>query len=168
LGEEHDNSVVLEADRIDSSVIERPVTYVDLTVSWPGCAAFPWAAYAAPSDPAVRDDERLHRVYRRFRRIVMTLRSHSKGSLARVKHKIEHARVLQGEIGKALLRQIVEDGILILRDNFYHLVPEKAAELTGVSWIDLRRGRSSGSLERYLNSFVQGHLNLFTLPTRQP
>lgn len=162
LEEQHDNSVVLEADRVESSVVERPVAYVDLTVSWPGCEAFPWSAYAAQADAAIRDDPRLGRAYRRFRRIVMTLRSHSKGSLARVRHKIEHARILQGAVGEALLRRLVADGILVLRGNFYHLVPAQADTHTGISWMHLRHGRSSERLQSYLQNFVQANQALFT------
>jgi hypothetical protein len=162
LGEEHDNSVVLEASRAESNIVERPVTHVDLTVSWPGCEVFPWSAYASKADTAIREDARLRRTYIRFRRIVMTLRSHSKGSLARVKHKIEHSRVLQGAVGKALLRQLVADDVLVLRGNFYHLVPERSDQHTGISWMELRRGRSSDRLKTYLNSFVRANGALFT------
>ncbi len=161
LGEEHDNGVVLEAENIESSVIERPVAHVELTVSWPGCEAFPWSAHASAIDREITEDDRLRTAFRRFRRIVMTLRSHSKGSLARVKHKIEHARVLKGSIGDALLRQLVTDGILVLRGNFYHLVTEQADALTGISWMDLRHGRSSERLRTYLHTFVQANAQLF-------
>jgi hypothetical protein len=161
LGEEHDNSVVLEADQVESSVMDRPVAHVALTVNWPGCEAFPWSAYASQSDPAIREDERLHRAYIRFRRILMTLRSHSKGSLARLRQKIEHARVLQGAMGEALLQRIINDGILNLRGKFYHLVPAQADARTGISWTELRRGRSSERLRQYLHDFVQANLHLF-------
>jgi hypothetical protein len=161
LGEEHDNGVVLEADHVESSVVEQPVTHVKLTVSWPGCEAFPWSAHASQSDPVIRQDARLRRAYIRFRRILMTLRSHSKGSLARVRHKIEHTRVLQGAMGEALLRRLVADGILTLRGNFYHLVPNQADPQTGISWMELRHGRSSDRLRLYLHNFVQANLPLF-------
>ncbi len=161
LGEEHDNSVVLEAERTESSVVERPVTHVDLTVSWPGCEAFPWSAYASKADAAIREDTRLRRAYRRFCRILLTLRSHSKGSLARVRFKIDHARILQGAVGEALLSRLVNDGILVLRGNFYHLVPQQADQHTGISWLELRRGRSSKRLKTYLHNFVQANQSIF-------
>jgi hypothetical protein len=91
----------------------------------------------------------------------MTLRSHSKGSLARVRHKIEHARVLQGAVGAALLRRLVDDAILVLRGNFYHLDPPQADTLGGISWMELRRGRSSDRLREYLNRFVAENRALF-------
>lgn len=161
LGEEHDDSVVLEADHLESSVIERPVAHVTLSVSWPGCDAFPWSAHATEPGVTFRHDPRLHDAYRRFRRILMTLRSHSKGSLARVKHKIDHARVLQGAVGEQLLRQLVGDGILVLRGNFYHLDPKRADTLTEMSWMELRRGRSSDRLQTYLRKFVDANTALF-------
>jgi hypothetical protein len=139
LGEQIDNSVVLEALDADSSVVERPVTHVGLSVTWPGCEAFPWTGFASMPDTGILKDPRLGRAFIRFRRIVMTLRSHSKGSLARVRHKIEHARVLQGPIGEALLAKLLSDGVITLRGNFYHLVPTNADQHTGTSWMELRR-----------------------------
>jgi hypothetical protein len=161
IGEEHDNSVVLEAERAESQVVERPITHVELTVNWPGCEVFPWSEYASETDSAIREDARLRRAYIRFRRILLTLRSHSKGSLARIKHKIEHARILQGTMGEALLRRLIDDGILVLRGNFYHLVPERSDQHTGISWMQLRRGRSSDRLRTYLHNFVQANVALF-------
>ena len=87
----------------------------------------------------------------------MTLRSHSKGSLARIRHKIENQRVLQGPIGQLLLDGLVGDRILVLKDNFYHWNPESAEARVGISWMDLRGGATSAKLDSYIDAFIQGN-----------
>jgi hypothetical protein len=99
-----------------------------------------------PNDPLFRQK------YFRLKRILMEFRSHSKGALARYKHKIEHERVLKNAVGQAVLDRLVRDGILSLRGRFYYLDPDKLSTNVGVSWHDLRRGRIPKSLGDYIRS----------------
>jgi hypothetical protein len=151
-GDEAD--VVLEADSYSGSVSKPPVARGALRVSWPRAAAFPWTEVHAEIDKEILQDEHLRDAYRRFRRIVMTLRSHSRGQLARYRAKIEHSRVLQGPLGEALLAKLVDDGVLKLDGRVYVWVPGTADSVVGISWHDLRLGRSSETLNRYLRDFL--------------
>jgi hypothetical protein len=146
--------VVLEASSYSGSVSKRPVARGTLRVSWPGAEAFPWTEFHTTVGGDALGDEHLRDAYRRFRRIVMTLRSHSRGQLARYKAKIEHARVLQGPLGEALLAKLLEDGVLRLEGRVYVWVPETADSVVGISWHALRLGRSSPTLNRYLTDFL--------------
>ncbi len=107
------------------------------------------------------DDKRVHEVRRRFQRIVTTLRSHSKGSLARYKGKIEHRRVLQNEVGRELLKKLLSEGIMKIKEDFYHWVPERASAVLKVSWHDLRQRRVSPELHAFLNQFIGENPGLF-------
>ncbi len=87
----------------------------------------------------------------------MTLRSHSRGTLARYKGKIEHQRVLQGGLGQALLARLVGDRILKLDGKFYYWVPEVAATSVGISWHQLNARATSPLLTEYLTRFIRAH-----------
>ena len=102
-------------------------------------------------------------VYRRFKRIAVEFRSHSRGGLARTKQKIDNGRVLQGRLGQALLQTLMEDEILILRDggNRYYWNSETADELLGVTWLDLRQWANPPTLQAYLSKFIRLNPDLF-------
>lgn len=152
--------VQLDARKCDSVITKRPVVRGQLHVCWPGDESYPWNEYATPTQE--NDDEpRMQQVHKRFRRIVLSLRSHSKGSLARLCDKINHRRVLKGEVGQALLQQLLDDGILVIKKNFYHWEPEPASRLLNVSWHDLRNRRTSPELRAYFGEFIRNNENLF-------
>ena len=154
-------AVVLEAAACSQSMSRKPVVRGALQVSWPGAEAYPWSDFAATSRGITDTDERMHAAYRRFSRIVTTLRSHRKGSLARLRDKVEHARILQGRLGEALLANLLKDGVMVLEGKFFHWEPKKADALLKISYDDLRRGRASAELSAYLNRFIGDHPDLF-------
>ena len=84
----------------------------------------------------------------------MEFRSHSRGALAKYKHKIEHERVLKNNIGWAVLRKLVADRILALRGDMYYLDPNELGTHLGVSWQDLRKGQMPESLIRYIRAII--------------
>jgi hypothetical protein len=75
--------------------------------------------------------------------------------LARCCKKIDHARVLQGELGQALLARLLADGILRRSGSFYHWDPAVAAQLVGISWAQLQSGTGSNRLTEYLIRFLE-------------
>ncbi len=155
------DAVVLEAVECTSAVSRSPLVRGILHVSWLGAEAYPWTDYAATPGGVESDDRRMHSVYLRFRRIVMTLRSHGKGSLARFRDKVEHERVLRGPLGQVLLEKLVQDGIMFLKGRFYHWSPEHADQLLRISWLNLRRGGASTELTAYLDDFITNNPGLF-------
>lgn len=72
--------------------------------SWRGAEAYLWVEHYVSGDGPYASEREMNEAYRRFKRIVMTLRSHSKGGLARYRGKIEHRRVLQGSLGSDFSR----------------------------------------------------------------
>ena len=110
---------------------------------------YPLVAHAQKADP-LPTDLLLREKYLRLRRILTEFRSHSKGSLARYKEKIESDRVLSGDIGVAVLNRLKSDEIIKARDKHYHLNPDLISRHLGVTWHDLRRGALSQTVVNYL------------------
>lgn len=107
---------------------------VGLSVSWPGASAFPWTSFAVA--PRAAEDSRVDEALRRLRKFVVAFRSHSKGSLARIRDKLEHSRMTKGS-GRSVLDQMVEEDIVSLQGQMYHLDPDRLAQQTGASYVDV-------------------------------
>jgi len=155
------DAVIIDAKKCHSMVSRKPVARGTLSVSWPDSYVFPWNDFSVATGKIDLDTGDLHEVYLRFRRIVYSLRSHSKGSLARFKDKVESRRVLKNDIGKALLQKLCADGILKLKDEFYHWTPERADALLKVSWHNLRNRQITVDMKRYFTQFIAANKNLF-------
>lgn len=154
-GSIEDDTVVIQAKSCTSTVMQPPVVHGELRVSWPGAEAYPWVEHYVSGDGPYASEREMNEAYRRFKRIVMTLRSHSKGGLARYKGKIEHRRVLQGSLGERLLERLKADGVLKLAGSFYRWSPEDAARHVGISYQQLRDGETSPTLTDYLRGFLE-------------
>jgi hypothetical protein len=148
-----DRHVLLEATSMESTVSSILTNEVELilAVSDRAGLTYPIIKYAEqkeqlPPDPLLKEK------YLRLRKILMHFRAHGKEKLAKYKHKIEHERVLRNETGWAILRQLVQDGILTPSGKFYFLQPENVDRHLGVSYIDLRKGRTSDKLLQYLKA----------------
>ena len=89
----------------------------------------------------------------RLKKLLLLFRSHSKGSMARFRDKIEHKRVLKDSWGELLLKHLVDDKILTLRSQkFYHINPPQLSEHLNVSWDELRKGSISKEMGKYVSS----------------
>jgi hypothetical protein len=97
-------------------------------------------------------DPELKQKYIRLRRIIMTLRSHSKGTLARYKDKIEHRRVLKNQQGQSILDKMIEVKILLLVGKMYHWNPEIAGQILGISWVELRQMEITEKTKQFLKN----------------
>jgi len=74
-----------------------------------------------------------------LRKILMQLRSHSKGELAKLKDKIEHPRILKNNIGWEVLNKLTNSRILFLDAHLYKLNTEELNNKLGLSYIDLKK-----------------------------
>ncbi len=90
--------------------------------------------------------------YRRLRRILSDFASHGKGGLAKFRAKIEHDRVLGGELGRQILDNLLEKEVLTKDVRFYYVEQQRLAEHLGISWQQLRRYESSRKLDKFLSS----------------
>lgn len=148
-----DKHVLLEAQSIDctaEAIATNGLEFV-LTVADRSGLTYPAIKYVKQKDVFDKDSA-LQEKYMRVRRILVQFRSHSRGTMARYKGKIEHERVLRNELGQIILDRLLKDGILTRDGSFYFLQPENVDKHLGVSYIDLRKGLTSARLKQYLQS----------------
>ena len=135
------NAVALEAKSFSGiQVSSVPIIRgcVTLSASWPGVHTYPWASFA--TEPSHDDDPQVDEALRRFRKFVITFRSHKYRGLARVKDKIEHARMTKGT-GQAVLDFMVGERVLSRGGSRYFLDADRLAELTGTTYGDCMASR---------------------------
>lgn len=111
--------------------------------------AYPLVKYVRKREEATKDALLVGK-FRRLRRILQEFASHSKGGLAKYRDKIEHERVLRGEIGEKVLKRLLDEGVLYAKPNFYHVNSEKMASVLGTTWQEIRQHRISESTEAFL------------------
>ena len=109
---------------------------------------YPLVKYAKNIEIKISND--IKEKYKRLRKIITLFRSHSKGSLARLKDKINHIRVIKNDEGRAVLKALLDSGILTQDHKMYHIDQENFSEKLGVNWTDLRSYGSSKKLEEFL------------------
>ncbi len=145
------NDVTLIADRFVSRARQVITNGADLAIAVGTLdgIAYPLIQYAQKQDRPP-EDPYLKQKYLRARRILSEFRSHSRGSMARYKYKIESDRVIKNPIGKAVLRSLLSDGILRLEGKFFFLDADLLSSKMGVTWQDLRRGRAPEAMLNYL------------------
>jgi hypothetical protein len=147
------SEVTVEAQRLQScleNIIPNDVSLTFLLADTSG-VTYPAIQYVKrsakpPADPLLRQK------YMRLKRILVEFRSHSKGSLAKYKEKIEHERVLKNHIGRAVLNRLVRDQVLSLKGSMYHLNPDGVNRNLGVTWPELRKGQMPESVLNYLRA----------------
>ncbi len=148
-----DHFILLNASTLESHVetIRANGTTVEISLDDMTGLSYPAVQYTKqktvlPADP------QLVQKYIRLKRILLEFRSHSKGSLAKIRHKIEHERVLRNDTGRAILDRLLHDRILYLEGKFYHVNQERLSKHLGTTWQDFRRGNAPDLLLTYLRS----------------
>lgn len=124
---------------------------VSFGVSWPGDNAHPWLNYALEQNGSSATD--VDEYLRRFAKIVIAFRSHSKGSLARLKDKIDHHRMSKGP-GAAIRDQLVADGVITSGGRMYYLHPERLGSVVGATFEDVVRKSFSEKTVEYLRAIA--------------
>jgi hypothetical protein len=149
-GAADDNAVVIEAHELVASKVTRTPTVrqdAELYVSWPGASVYPWTSFAAAFNGA--DGPDIGDTLRAIRRLMMAFRSHSKGRLARFEDKIEHRRITKGELGVAVRKQLLADGVLTLEGEMYFLDPNRLGQVVGATYQDLKMRRFNERVREY-------------------
>lgn len=150
-----DNTVVLEcSDFIADAGLPVPVVRsgAQLQVSWPDASSYPWTAFAASG--AAEENPRTADALRILRRLTMAFRSHSKGQLARFKDKIEHQRMLKGDIGEKLLRKLINDEVISLKSPMYLLDADALGAKVGASYVNVKLKIYSPQTREYLQEVL--------------
>jgi hypothetical protein len=145
--------VLLEAGNLESNVVQIQPNDVPLIVAVSDRTglAYPIVQYAQEAQ-IFPNDSQLREKHLRLRRILVQFRSHSRGTMARFKRKIENERVAGNEIGQAVLSKLLSDGVLWMKDSHYFLNPHQVDKHLGITWLDLQKGNTTDRLTQYLRS----------------
>lgn len=145
--------VLLEASVVESNVASIQTNGIDFIVAVNNRSglAFPIIQFVQDAQrlPA---DAQLREKYLRLRRILVQFRSHSRGTMARFKPKIENERVAGNPIGQAILNRLLADKVLWLEDSHYFLDPKQVDKHLGITWLNLQKGQTTERLIQYLGS----------------
>jgi hypothetical protein len=146
-------AVILEADSASSTLVAISVEGADLSVHLSDISGqtFPLIKYVHKREETAFTGE-MKEKYLKLRRIILHFRSHSKGSLAKYRDKVDNERVAGNEIGGKVLARLIRDEILYTSGNFYFLRPANVDKYLGIPWPALRAGLVCEKLEEYLRS----------------
>lgn len=109
---------------------------------------FPFGEFHISDIEAI--DGSIEEKYLRLRKIILLLRSHSKGGMAKYKDAIHHKRVLRNEMGKKVLDALLSKEILVSDSHLYKWNPEAAHTHLGVTYHDLKRKKSNKKVKEFL------------------
>jgi hypothetical protein len=149
-----EKEVILEAHEVASSITTLPVepgVEFSVRVDENGGLHYPLVKYANKREvlPTAGGVKAKHL---KLRKILTHFRSHSRGTMAKLRAKVENERVAGNDVGRPVLDRLVRDGILVPDGNFYFLEPAKVDQFLGVSWMRLREGVVNQKLVEYLQS----------------
>lgn len=151
-----DASINIESERVpDSQISTVPIIRgaVSLSVVWPQSQSHPWTKFS--NKPTEVDDPRLNEALRRFRKFIISFRSHSKGALARYRHKIEHARMTKGP-GQVVLNHLIREQILRLDGKMYFLDPVKLGARAGTTYRECMKSQFNKNVVEFVRqAFIE-------------
>jgi hypothetical protein len=150
----NEKEVILEAREIVSSLTSLPVENgVELTVGLTQKADhhYPLVKYIKTRE-VLTTAHGVGAKYLKLRKILTHFRSHSRGTMAKLRAKVENERVAGNDVGRPVLERLIRDGILVPEGSFYFLEPANVDRFLGVSWMRLREGDVNQKLVEYLQS----------------
>jgi hypothetical protein len=153
--EEGDAAVVLEAQELaESKILSVPLVRkgAELAVSWPGASSYPWDRFVFRWEEGNGRD--IEDALRGLRRLVLAFRSHGRGRLARIKDKVESARMTKGDLGVAIRHRLMQDGIILLEGSMYFLNSNNLGKTVGATYQDLNLKRFNDKVRSYVSTIV--------------
>jgi len=149
-------AVFLTADEYSNKSTLKSVPIIrnnaELFVSWPNNNIFPWTRFANTVNSNVQSDT--DKRLQAFRRLVLAFRSHSRGGLARLRAKIDHARIAKNG-GAEIRLKLIEDDILTIDNIMYRLDPDKLGKVTGATYRDLTLQHYKDEVRNYLHDIFR-------------
>lgn len=155
------NNVTIECNKfnIDFQSGHRPSLTindndVDLSINCANKLIPPFDRYFSASDIPGDFSEDFKAAFVKLRKILITFRSHSKGSMARYKWKINDARISGHDIGKLLIENLLKKGIIEDKGIMYHLNRDKTARLLGLTFDKLKTTSPTPQMAKFINEII--------------
>jgi hypothetical protein len=148
------NSIFIESQTANASKMGS-APYVksgtNFSVTWEGSNTYPWTRYSTA--PKTTKNQKLDEALRRFRKIIISFRSHSKGSLARYRAKIDHERTTKGE-GQRVLDALISENIIYQEGVMYRLNPQLLYDITGALYHECNSRQFSEKTIEYVDKII--------------
>lgn len=157
----NDNNVTIECTKfnLDFQSGHRPSltingNNVDLSINCTNKLISPFDKYFSDSDISEDFNEDFKAAFAKLRKILITFRSHSKGSMARYKWKINDARISGHDVGKLLIDRLLKTGIIEEKGIMYYLNRDKTAQLLGLTFDKLKTTSPTPQMAQFLNEVI--------------
>lgn len=134
-------------------------TDVQLSIYTPKQLMIPFKSYQVkePKQPSDFSDE-MNEMYKKLRKILISFRSHSKGTMARCKGKIDSARISGAKDGEELVQALIDRGVIIDTDNImYTLDREKTGSVLGLTFDKLKSTSPTAKIKKFIEEFLALH-----------
>lgn len=156
-----DNNVTVECNQfnLDFQSGHRPSLTinddkVNLSINCINKLISPFDRYYSVSDIPKDFTEDFKAAFVKLRKILITFRSHSKGSMARYKWKIKDARISGHDVGKLLIERLLSKGIIEDMGVMYYLNREKTASLLGLTFDKLKTTSPTPQMVKFINEVI--------------
>lgn len=127
---------------------------VDLSINCVNKLISPFDKYFSSSDIPGDFNEEFKTAFVKLRKILITFRSHSKGTMARYKWKINDARISGHDVGKLLIEKLLKTGIIEDKGIMYYLNRDKTAKLLGLTFDKLKTTLPTPQMAKFINEVI--------------
>lgn len=114
---------------------------------------YPFIEYRKSAKQLGFDNEDIFEVFKKFRRLVLMFRSHSKGILARYCSKVDK-RIGKTSVGKAIIDKLMATNVLWKDNSHYYINYEQFAEVIGVKYDDIRSCNINAKTKDFLSTVI--------------
>lgn len=153
----NDDAIVIECEEFDDSISKGKQQMIsnsakiELDILTNAHLYFPFARYRKNPKINASDDEEFYDKYQKMRRTIMNFRSHSRGSLAKYKEKIDN-RIGCTDLGKRVVDGLLKEGIMVDKGRMYFINEDVMAEKLGLNYNDLRTYEVNDKIKKFLNN----------------
>ena len=116
---------------------------------------YPFTQYQVQNVDAEAAVEYNKEYYHKLRRTLILFRSHSKGELARLRDKIDNCTG-NSPVGKAIIKKLLETGVMFERGRMYVINYEKFAEVLGLKYDNIQSSIKNEKVAKFLKSAEEG------------
>lgn len=165
-GKGNDNRVVFECDRIDADFsnghrpsITKNNANILLSISATKKTVPPFSEYCCDLKLPDEMSDEFKNAFVKLRKILITFRSHSKGSMARYKGKVDDARISGHTIGKALIDKLLSEHIIYEKGCMYMLDRDCTALKLGLTFDKLQATYPTPQMIIFINTVLTENKN---------
>jgi hypothetical protein len=98
-------------------------------------------------------------IFVKLRKILITFRSHSKGSMTRCKGKIDDFRISGHDYSKPLIEKLLNQRIIEEKGIMYFLNREETANQLGLTFNKLQATTPTPQMAQFINDFIDNYNN---------